>query len=110
MVKDVANHEISCELKKEVEMSCCPAVFRSRGILTMHMKYSHEIKQKFACNNCGKTFYYPGSLQTHLNIGNCCRNEINQSNFYSANIPGVARLTGATARLVFKCEVVEVVP
>ena len=35
---------------------------------------------------------------------------INQSNFYSANIPGVARLSGATARLVFKCEVVEVVP
>ena len=35
---------------------------------------------------------------------------INQSNFYSANIPGVARLSGATARSVFKCEVVEVVP
>ena len=28
---------------------------------------------------------------------------INQSNFYSANIPGVARLSGATARSVFKC-------
>ena len=35
---------------------------------------------------------------------------INQSNFYSANIPGVARFSGATARSVFKCEVVEVVP
>ena len=35
---------------------------------------------------------------------------INQSNFYSANMPGVARLSGATARSVFKCEVVEVVP
>ena len=35
---------------------------------------------------------------------------INQSNFYSANIPGVARLSGATARSVFKCEVVEAVP
>ena len=35
---------------------------------------------------------------------------INQSNFYSANIPGVVRLSGATARSVFKCEVVEVVP
>ena len=35
---------------------------------------------------------------------------INQSNFYSANIPGVARLSGATARSVFKYEVVEVVP
>ena len=35
---------------------------------------------------------------------------INQSNFYSANIPGVARLSGATARSVFKYKVVEVVP
>ena len=35
---------------------------------------------------------------------------INQSNFYSANIPGVARLSGATARSVFKWDVVEVVP
>ena len=34
---------------------------------------------------------------------------INQSNFYSANIPCVARLSGATARSVFKCEVVQVV-
>ena len=34
---------------------------------------------------------------------------INQSNFYSANIPGVARLSGATARSVSKCEVVETV-
>ena len=32
---------------------------------------------------------------------------INQSNFYSANIPGIARLSGATARSVFKCEVIE---
>ena len=36
--------------------------------------------------------------------------KINQSNFYSANIPGIARLSGATARSVFKCEVIEVVP
>ena len=35
---------------------------------------------------------------------------INQSNFYSTNIPGVARLSGATARSVFKGKVVEVVP
>ena len=35
---------------------------------------------------------------------------INQSNFFSADIPGVARLRGATTRSVFKCEVVEVVP
>ena len=41
---------------------------------------------------------------------NCRINQsINQSNFYSANIPGVARLSGATARSVFKYEVVEVV-
>ena len=35
---------------------------------------------------------------------------INQSNLYSAINPGVARLSGATARPVFKCEFVEVVP
>ena len=35
---------------------------------------------------------------------------INQSNFYSTNMPGVAMLSGATARSVFKCEVIEVVP
>ena len=35
---------------------------------------------------------------------------INQSDFYSANIPGVAKLRGATARSVFKYEVVEAIP
>ena len=35
---------------------------------------------------------------------------ITQSYFYSANIPGVARLSGATARSLFKYEVVEVAP
>ena len=38
---------------------------------------------------------------------------INQSiklNFYSANIPGVARLSGATARSVFKNIVIEAIP
>ena len=34
---------------------------------------------------------------------------INQINFYSANIPGEARLSGATARSVFKNVVVEVI-
>ena len=33
-----------------------------------------------------------------------------QSNFYSSNIPGVVRLSGATARSVFKYEVVEAIP
>ena len=34
---------------------------------------------------------------------------INQSNFYSANIPSIARLSGTTARSVFKSEVDEVI-
>ena len=35
---------------------------------------------------------------------------INQSNFYSANIPGKARLSGATAESVFNCKIEETVP
>ena len=35
---------------------------------------------------------------------------INQSNFYSVNIPGIARLSDATARSVFKYKVVEAIP
>ena len=35
---------------------------------------------------------------------------INQSNFYSANIPSVASLSGATARSVFEYKVVEAIP
>ena len=35
---------------------------------------------------------------------------INHSNFYSPNIPGVAGLSGATARSVFKYKVVEAIP
>ena len=35
---------------------------------------------------------------------------INQSNFYRANVPSVARLSGETGRSVFKYKVVEVVP
>ena len=46
----------------------------------------------------------------HPLVNQSINQSINQSNFYSVNIPGVARLSGATARSVFKCEVVEVVP
>ena len=35
---------------------------------------------------------------------------INQSNFYSANIPGEARLSGATAKSVFNSKMEETVP
>ena len=35
---------------------------------------------------------------------------INQSNFYSANIPGDARLSGATAKLEFNSKIEEIVP
>ena len=35
---------------------------------------------------------------------------INQSNFYSANISGVARLSGATSKSVLNSKIVEVVP
>ena len=51
-----------------------------------------------------------GPMQQRTQRVQCFLQSINQSNFYSANIPGIARLSGATARSVFKCEVVEVVP
>ena len=35
---------------------------------------------------------------------------VNQSNFYSANIPGEARLSGATAKSVFNSKIEETVP
>ena len=35
---------------------------------------------------------------------------INQSDFYSANIPGIARLSGATTKSVFKGKIDEAVP
>ena len=35
---------------------------------------------------------------------------INQSNFYSANIPSEARLSGATAKSVFNSKIKETVP
>ena len=35
---------------------------------------------------------------------------INQSNFYSANIPSEARLSGATAKSVFNSKIEETVP
>ena len=35
---------------------------------------------------------------------------INQSNFYSANIPSKARLSGATAKSVFNSKIEETVP
>ena len=36
--------------------------------------------------------------------------QINQANFYSANIPGKARLSGATAKSVFNSKIKETVP
>ena len=66
------------------------------------------------------TFIYVNSLLLFIknqapdcyprHITSLINQSINQSNFYSANIPGVARLSGSTDRSVFKCEVVEVVP
>ena len=52
-----------------------------------------------------------GTAGTTL-FSNCTsyNQSINQSIFYSANIPGVARLSGATARSVFKYKVVEAIP
>ena len=40
--------------------------------------------------------------------GHCL--SINQSNFYSDNIPGRARLSGATAKSVFNSKIEETVP
>ena len=44
--------------------------------------------------------------------GNLTKNNqsINQSNFYSANIPSVARLTGATAESLFNSKIDKAVP
>ena len=39
-----------------------------------------------------------------------CYNSINQSNIYSANITGEARLSGATAKSVFNSKIEETVP
>ena len=50
------------------------------------------------------------TLQMTCKISYASNQSTNQSNFYSANIAGVARLSGATPRSVFKCEVVEAVP
>ena len=38
------------------------------------------------------------------------RKSINQSNFYSANIPDVARLSGMIAKSVFNSKIDETVP
>ena len=40
----------------------------------------------------------------------CIYQSINQSNFYSANIPGVARLSSATSKPVLNSEIDEAVP
>ena len=59
-------------------------------------------------NHTGHSYYEvePESFKFHGVI----YQSINQSNFYSANIPGVARLSGATDRSVFKYKVVEAIP
>ena len=51
--------------------------------------------------------YILGWKQVHKGIIN---QSINQSNFYSANIPGEARLSGATAESVFNSKIEETVP
>ena len=51
-----------------------------------------------------KTFLFETDLICNL------PRSINQSNFYSANIPGEARLSGATAKSVFNSKIEETVP
>ena len=45
----------------------------------------------------------------HLEASVSYLKSINQSNFYSANIPGEARLSGATAKAVFNSKIEETV-
>ena len=54
------------------------------------------------------------SVPTHVYVSMCIPQYrpmyINQSNFYSANIPGVVWFSGATAISVFKYQVIEAIP
>ena len=47
---------------------------------------------------------------TNKNISEQDHQSINQSNFYTANIPGEVRLSGATAKSVFNSKIEETVP
>ena len=68
--------------------------------------------------NCEVTMQTRGStplckikvlMTARICFTHACSQSINQSNFSSANMPGVARLSGATARSVFKYKVVEAI-
>ena len=48
-----------------------------------------------------------GRRDPHLHLSEQINQSINQSNFYSANIPGEARLSGATAKSVFNSKIDE---
>ena len=47
---------------------------------------------------------------SHRKMESIINQSINQSNFYGANIPGEARLSGATAESVFNSKIEETVP
>ena len=55
-----------------------------------------------------------GRRNHHLNpcpqMNEWMNESINQSNFYSTNIPGKARFSGATAKSVFNSKIEETVP
>ena len=54
-------------------------------------------------------FTFAGKLLS-IPLCNCYTDIINQSKFYSANIPGEATLSGATAKSVFNRKIKQTIP
>ena len=59
---------------------------------------------------CNAGWRTPINFYIHDSIQYLIRKSINQSNFCSTNIPGKARLSGATAQSVFDSKIEETVP
>ena len=61
----------------------------------------------------GEKLFWVKTVKLHDLDSRYCKSaqqSINQSNFYRANIPGKAKLSGATATSVFNSKIEETVP
>ena len=104
---------------RDIYSANIPGVARISGE-TAESMFTTKLKQKF-CDITGHQAYWclrtkgqvkEMSFETFPSrfLYTMVNQSINRSNFYSANIPGVARLSGAKARSVFKYKVVEAIP
>ena len=106
---------VHCKRRNHMIKSCCFAVCHFIEVQGLRLCPTVNIDVTFSGGRClaihPSTFSFLDDIfQTISCILFTFNQSINQSNCYSTNIPGEAKLSGATAKSVFNSKIEETVP